>query len=74
MELQPEQSPQMQQQRMQWTESDFDTMSWHDNHVHGIRVEQDNPEHGTGILALDLDYILEWLRGDDGAHRLDHVR
>jgi hypothetical protein len=54
---------------MQWTESDFDTMSWHDNHVHGIRVEQDNPEHGTGILTLDLDYILEWIRTENGTFR-----
>jgi len=46
---------------MQWTEADFDELSWHDNHVHGIQVEMDNPDHGTGILTLDLDHIIEWL-------------
>ena len=52
---------------MEWTEADFEAMSWHDNHVHGIRVEEDSPEHGTGILTLDLDYILQWLKSDEGA-------
>ena len=46
---------------MQWTDSDFDHLSWHDNHVHAIQVEVDNPDHGTGILTLDLDHILEWI-------------
>ena len=34
-------------------------MSWHDNHVHGIRIVEG--ENGTGELVLDLDYILEWI-------------
>ena len=41
-------------------------MSWHDNHVHGIRVETATEEHGTGVLSLDLDYILEWLPPVEG--------
>jgi hypothetical protein len=48
-----------------WNESDFDRMSWHDNHVHGVRIRAG--EHGTGQLELDLDYILEWLRPSQGA-------
>ena len=47
--------------KVQWTDSDFEEMSWHDNHVHGIQVEVDNEDHGTGILVLDLDHILEWI-------------
>jgi hypothetical protein len=42
-----------------WTEADFDTLGWHDSHVHGMRVL--DGEHGTGQLWLDIDYILEWL-------------
>ena len=34
-------------------------MSWHDNHVHSLRMVEG--ELG-GTLILDLDYILEWLR------------
>jgi len=43
----------------QWTHENFDSMSWHDNHVHGLRPMAG--EHGLGELELDLDYILEWL-------------
>lgn len=46
----------MQQRR--WSEEDFNTMSWHDCHVHALRIKEG--EHGTGELELDLDYILEW--------------
>jgi hypothetical protein len=41
-----------------WTDAEFEHMSWHDNHVHGLRVVEG--EHGTGLLILDLDYITEW--------------
>ena len=47
-----------------WTESDFERMSWHDNHVHAVRIQEG--EHGAGELWLDLDYILEWLEQDHG--------
>ncbi len=50
-----------------WTEADFDAMSWHDNHVHALRVEEG--EWGAGRLILDIDYILEWLKSDDGRVR-----
>jgi len=52
-----------------WNDSNFEEMSWHDNHVHGIRIEVANEDHGTGTLALDLDYILEWLPPTEGAFR-----
>jgi hypothetical protein len=41
-----------------WTHDDFDAMSWHDCHVHAMRVTEG--PHGAGELALDLDCILEW--------------
>lgn len=50
---------------MQWTEADYDSLTWHDNHVHSISVGADNPDHGTGLLVLDIDHILEWMYGTD---------
>src|SRR5262245_2166677 len=46
-----------------WTEEHFDSLSWHDNHVHGLRVVAG--EHGTGQLVLDLDHILEWRKASE---------
>jgi len=42
-----------------WDESQFDEMSWHDSHVHGLRIRKGREGHGE--LELDIDYILEWL-------------
>lgn len=42
----------------QWSQTEFDAMSWHDCHVHSIRVIEG--QHGCGELQLDIDYILEW--------------
>jgi len=47
----------------QWNDSQFDEMSWHDNHVHALRVVEG--EFGAGKLIFDLDYILEWIQDDD---------
>ena len=47
---------------MRWLTSDFDSLSWHDVHVYALRIEEG--AHGTGELFLDIDYILEWYRGD----------
>ena len=38
-----------------WDESNFESMSWHDNRVHAVTFSPDNFEFG-----LDLDYIVEW--------------
>lgn len=46
--------------KRQWTTSDFDTMSWHDVHVHGFRLAAENPDEGTADIVFDIDYILEW--------------
>jgi len=43
---------------LRWSTDDFDSMSWHDVHVHALRIEEG--EHGTAELLLDIDYILEW--------------
>ncbi len=51
----------------QWTHNDFESMSWHDNHVHAVRIIAG--EHGAGEVQLDVDYILEWLRVADGGFR-----
>lgn len=42
-----------------WSTDDYDEMSWHDNHVHGLRIIEG--DDGVGELALDLDHILEWI-------------
>jgi len=47
-----------------WTHQQFEEMSWHDNHVHGLRIVEGS--HGAGELVLDLDFILEWNCGPDG--------
>ena len=41
-----------------WSQEDFEAMSWHDCHVHSLRVAEGT--HGSGVLELDIDYILEW--------------
>jgi hypothetical protein len=51
---------------MEWTEAQFEQMSWHDNHVHALRVVEG--EHGAGELILDVDYILEWLEAGAEFH------
>ncbi len=47
-----------------WTDQDFEKMSWHDNHVHGLRIVEG--EYGAGELMLDLDHIIEWCNCEDG--------
>ena len=43
-----------------WNTEDFDSMSWHDVHVHGFRFEAIAPDEGTADLIFDIDYILKW--------------
>jgi len=47
-----------------WTEEEFDEMSWHDNHVHGLQIIEG--DYGAGKLILDIDYILEWINSAEG--------
>ena len=51
-----------------WTESDFDTMTWHDAIVHGMRLIEG--EDGDGALELDIDYIHVWV--EVGGHLTLH--
>ena len=39
-----------------WTDSDFDQMGWHDNHIYKIRLTED--------LEMDIDYIFKWNQPD----------
>lgn len=43
-----------------WTTEDFESMSWHDVHVHGFRFASFDEDGGAADLVLDIDYILEW--------------
>jgi hypothetical protein len=52
--------------KKQWGVSDFDTMSWHDNHVYGFRLVDENPDGGTADIVFDIDYILEWIAAGTG--------
>jgi hypothetical protein len=53
------------------TEADFDSTSWHDNHIHAFRFVEG--KDGTGDLILDLDHIVEWLKGEDSGFRFKVV-
>src|SRR5438132_1137008 len=49
-----------------WHTDDFDSMSWHDVHVHGFRFASYKPDEGTADLILDIDYILKWEQSGNG--------
>jgi hypothetical protein len=49
--------------KTKWTDADFDSLSWHDNHVYGLSIREGS--YGAGRLVLDLDYITEWRCGLD---------
>jgi|SRR5215469_446823 len=49
-----------------WSTDDFESLSWHDVHVHGIRLGVANPDEGAADLILDIDYILKWDKADNG--------
>jgi hypothetical protein len=45
------------------TEADFEQLSWHDCHIWGLEfvVGDAEQEDWTSDLALDIDFIVEWL-------------
>lgn len=49
-------------------ESDFDDLSWHDCHIWALELRAGDPEQGdwTSDLALDIDFIVDWVCGTDG--------
>ena len=50
---------------------DFDRLSWHDCSLWGLelRVIEPDDDQGTSDLALDIDFVVEWLCGVDGPAR-----
>jgi hypothetical protein len=52
-------------------DDDFASRSWHDCAILGLELRVGEPEAGdwTSDLALDIDYIAEWLCGVDGRAR-----
>ncbi len=52
-------------------ESDFDSLSWHDNIVYGLRIDVGDPTRNDwhSDLVLDIDHIVEWVCGTDGGVR-----
>jgi len=52
--------------RTEWETGDFEEMSWHDVHIHGFRIEEKEGDNGTAELIFDIDYILEWVKNNEG--------
>lgn len=46
--------------KLQWSEKDFDTMGWHDNHIYALAFNEEDFK-----LLLDIDYILEWVHPNE---------
>ncbi|WP_439699118.1 hypothetical protein ACFGVS_14355 [Mucilaginibacter sp. AW1-7] len=44
-----------------FTDADFDTMNWHDCHVHSFCFNDDDE------LLLDIDYMFEWVQPKKGS-------
>lgn len=49
-----------------WHTEDFESLSWHDVHVHGLRLDTISRDEGTADLILDIDYILKWEKAANG--------
>jgi hypothetical protein len=50
------------------TDMDFDKLSWHDCHIWAIELHAGDSDAGdwTSDLALDIDFIVEWICGVGG--------
>lgn len=53
---------------MNCTEADFDRFFWHDCHIWAVEFRAGDPDDGdwTSDLALDIDFIVEWICGVGG--------
>jgi hypothetical protein len=53
------------------TEADFERLSWHDCHIWGVELRPGDPDEGdwTSDLALDIDFIVEWVCGVGQGHQ-----
>ena len=43
-----------------WHTEDFDSLSWHDVHIHGFHLDSFIYDEGVADLVFDIDYILKW--------------
>jgi hypothetical protein len=50
------------------TDADFERLSWHDCHLWRLEIRAGDPgvDDWTSDLALDIDFIVEWLCTTDG--------
>ncbi len=57
------------------TEKDFETLSWHDNIVYGLRFDVGDigRDDWRSELILDIDHIVEWICGTGGGGAQFHV-
>lgn len=39
-----------------WTDKDFDVLSWHDSYIHSMSFPGENLK-----LSFDIDYLFEWI-------------
>jgi hypothetical protein len=51
-------------ERAVWTDADFDVMGWHDCTVHAVAMTEDGDgsEFVPAEFALDIDYIVQWVK------------
>lgn len=49
--------------RTTYTETDFERLSWHDCHIWGVALRVGDPDEDdwTSDLALDIDFIVDWI-------------
>jgi len=58
----------MNAQRREWTDLDFESLSWHDNQIHALRLRNPREAYDFDVL-LDIDHILKWIESPDGTFR-----
>jgi hypothetical protein len=49
-----------------WSIEDYESLSWHDTHVHGLWFENFDSKNGSSDLILDIDFILKWEEKKEG--------
>jgi hypothetical protein len=49
-----------------WSDADYEVMGWHDAGIHAIAF--DGREPWERRLLLDIDYIFEWIKGEEPPH------
>lgn len=51
--------------------SDAESCTWHDDTFYGLRLDIGDPQRNDwrSDLMLDLDHIVDWVRGSDGGCR-----